>query len=140
MRDLAETEGVTEEEMRETIRHQYDGYHFGPRLTDIYNPFSLLNCFAKQQLDNYWFKTGTPTYLVRLLHRTQEHVNEMVGRYYATGDFVDYKATAERPLPMFYQSGYLTIKAYDRRSRSFLLDFPNNEVKAGFLALSFRTK
>ena len=135
VRDLAETEGVTEEEMREIIRHQYDGYHFGPRLTDIYNPFSLLNCFAKQQLDNYWFKTGTPTYLVRLLHRTQEHVNEMVGRYYATGDFVDYKATAERPLPMFYQSGYLTIKAYDRRSRSFLLDFPNNEVKAGFLAL-----
>ena len=135
VRDLAEAEGVTEEEMRELIRHQYDGYHFGPRLTDIYNPFSLLNCFDSQQLDNYWFKTGTPTYLVRLLHRTQEHVNEMVGRYYATGDFVDYKATAERPLPMFYQSGYLTIKAYDRRSRSFLLDFPNNEVKAGFLAL-----
>ena len=135
VRDLAEAEGVTEEEMREIIRHQYDGYHFGPRLTDIYNPFSLLNCFDSQQLDNYWFKTGTPTYLVRLLHRTQEHVNEMVGRYYATGDFVDYKATAERPLPMFYQSGYLTIKAYDRRSRSFLLDFPNNEVKAGFLAL-----
>ena len=101
----------------------------------VYNPFSLLNCFDTMRMEDYWFKSGTPTYLVRLLGHTKEQLNEMVGQYYFPEEFVDYKATVEQPLPMIYQSGYLTIKGYKEEMNSFLLDFPNNEVKKGFLTL-----
>ena len=105
-------------------------------LTDVYNPFSLLNAFAKQDIRNYWFASGTPTYLLRLLSHTDENLDELTGRYYSPEEFVDYKADVEKPLPMIYQSGYLTIKDYDRSTTSFLLDFPNNEVKSGFVSLA----
>ena len=82
---------------------------------------------------DYWFESGTPTYLVHLLARTQENLDDLIGRYYSRREFIDYKATAEKPLPMIYQSGYLTIKDYNWEEETFLLDFPNNEVKAGFL-------
>ena len=120
-------------EMKETLKQRYDGYHFSPRMVDVYNPFSLLNVFRYKQLEDYWFESGTPTYLVHLLARTQEDLSELTGRYYSRREFIDYKATAEKPLPMIYQSGYLTIKDYDWEEGTFLLDFPNNEVKAGFL-------
>ena len=125
----------TPEEMRRRLKQQYDGYHFSKRMTDIYNPFSLLNALDRKSLDNYWFSTGTPTYLIRLLSHFQENMNELTGKYYAPEEFIDYKADVERPLPMIYQSGYLTIKAYDRDFNTFLLDFPNNEVKNGFLTM-----
>ncbi|MBM6721386.1 PD-(D/E)XK nuclease domain-containing protein, partial [Bacteroides gallinaceum] len=86
-------------------------------------------------LRDYWFSSGTPTYLVRLLNHTQENLNELTGRYYRPEEFVDYKADVEKPLPMIYQSGYLTIKGYNLRRGTFLLDFPNNEVKNGFVSL-----
>ena len=86
-------------------------------------------------MTDYWFASGTPTYLVRLLSHTKEQLNEMVGQYYFPEEFIDYKATVEQPLPMIYQSGYLTIKGYKEEMNSFLLDFPNNEVKKGFLTL-----
>ena len=95
--------------------------------------FSLLNVFDSKRLADYWFKSGTPTYLVHLLARTRENLDELTGRYYFEREFEDYKATAEKPLPMIYQSGYLTIKDYNWEDETFLLDFPNNEVKAGFL-------
>ena len=82
---------------------------------------------------DYWFRTGTPTYLVRLLAHTQENLNDLAGKYYPTSDFIDYKADVERPLPMIFQSGYLTIKGYDEMTETYLLDLPNNEVKQGFL-------
>ena len=126
---------VTEEGMLDMLKHRYDGYHFSGNLTDIYNPFSLLNAFAKKALRDYWFSSGTPTYLVRLLNHTQENLNELTGRYYRPEEFVDYKADVEKPLPMIYQSGYLTIKGYDSDFGTFLLDFPNNEVKSGFVSL-----
>ena len=117
------------------MKHRYDGYHFSDNLTDVYNPFSLLNAFAKRQLRDYWFASGTPTYLIRLLNHTQEDLNEMTGRYYSPEEFIDYKADVEKPLPMIYQSGYLTVKDYDPIYDRFLLDFPNNEVKSGFVTL-----
>ncbi|MBM6721477.1 AAA family ATPase, partial [Bacteroides gallinaceum] len=86
-------------------------------------------------LRDYWFSSGTPTYLVRLLNHTQEDLNGMTGKYYEDKEFVDYKADVEKPLPMIYQSGYLTIKGYDSDFGTFLLDFPNNEVKSGFVSL-----
>ena len=125
----------TAEEMRQRLKLQYDGYHFSDRLTDIYNPFSLLNAFSKRRIYDYWFSSGTPTYLVRLLTHFSENMNELTGKYYRPEEFIDYKADMEQPLPMIYQSGYLTIKDYDMDFNTFLLDFPNNEVKNGFLTV-----
>ena len=126
---------LSEEGMKELLKRQYDGYHFSTNLTDIYNPFSLLNAFAQGELRDYWFQSGTPSYLIRLLNHTNENLDELTGKYYDPQDFVDYKANVEKPLPMIYQSGYLTIKDYDWSIGTFLLDFPNNEVKKGFVSL-----
>ncbi|MBQ8441796.1 MAG: ATP-binding protein [Bacteroides sp.] len=133
--EMAEVYECSVEEMKERLKQQYDGYHFGYRMTDIYNPFSILNACKSCSLSDYWFKTGTPTYLVRLLNHAQENLNELTGKYYDPSQFIDYKADLERPLPMIYQSGYLTVKGYDRDTNSFLLDFPNNEVKKGFVTM-----
>ena len=135
IRELSTVYGCTEPEMLQRLKGQYDGYHFSEHLTDVYNPFSLLNAFGKKSIRDYWFSTGTPTYLIRLLSHFKENMNELTGKYYAPEEFIDYKADVERPLPMIYQSGYLTIKAYDRDFNTFLLDFPNNEVKNGFLTM-----
>ena len=86
-------------------------------------------------LADYWFRTGSPTYLVRLLSHFDENINEMVNRFYPTSSFIDYKADVESPLPMIYQSGYLTIKDWNMDTDSYLLDFPNDEVKAGFVTM-----
>ena len=123
------------DEMKARLKRQYDGYHFSEELTDIYNPFSILNVFAKQRTDDFWFKTGTPTYLIRLLNHSQENLNELTGKYYDPSQFFDYKADVERPLPMIFQSGYLTIKDCDLDMNTYLLDFPNNEVKNGFVTM-----
>ena len=132
--ELAQEYRMTVPEMMQLLKRQYDGYHFSKRMVDVYNPFSLLNVFKKRDIADYWFSTGTPTYLVHLLNHAQEGLDEMIGRYYRRQEFVDYKATVEKPLPMIYQSGYLTVKDYNREDDTFLLDFPNNEVKTGFLA------
>ena len=133
VRDMASVYNCTEEEMMQRLKGQYDGYHFSDSLTDVYNPFSLLNAFNKKSIRDYWFSSGTPTYLIRLLAHFKENMNELTGKYYRTEEFIDYKADVEQPLPMIYQSGYLTIKDYNMRRNTFLLDFPNNEVKNGFL-------
>ena len=133
--EMAEEQGCTPEEMKQMLKRQYDGYHFSDRMTDIYNPFSLLNALDSHRLYDYWFRSGTPTYLIRLLAHFNENMNELTGKYYGLEEFIDYKADTERPLPMIYQSGYLTIKDYDREFNTFLLDFPNNEVKSGFLTM-----
>lgn len=133
--ELAEIYDVDTDKMVELLEEQYDGYHFSSGMTDMFNPFSLLNAFDKRRLDSFWFSTGTPTYLIRLLQHNHENLNDLTGRYYRPADFVDYKADAENPLAMIYQSGYLTIKGFNRRFNTFLLDFPNKEVKEGFVSL-----
>ena len=130
---LAKAEDVSVEQEMALLKQQYDGYHFGPSMQDVYNPFSLLNCFKKNFRDNYWFRTATPTYLTKLLQHTDTCFNELAGKWYDSTEFVDYKADVQRPLPMHYQSGYLTIKAYEPRRRRYLLDFPNDEVRQGFI-------
>ena len=132
---LAQKYKCTPEEMKLRLKRQYDGYHFSEDLTDIYNPFSILNAFDKLRIADYWFATGTPTYLIRLLNHTQENLNELTGKYYLPGQFIDYKANVEKPLPMIFQSGYLTIKDCDLDMNTYLLDFPNNEVKNGFVSM-----
>ncbi len=132
---MAKKEKKTVELMKEELKSQYDGYHFSDGMTDVYNPFSLLNVFAKGVMRDYWFSTGTPSYLMRLLSHSDKDLDELTGKYYDPEEFVDYRATVEKPLPMIYQSGYLTIKDYDPEFRTFLLDFPNNEVRRGFVSL-----
>ena len=133
--DMAADYCCTPGEMKQRLKLQYDGYHFSDRLTDVYNPFSLLNALDSRRIYDYWFRSGTPTYLIRLLAHFNENINELTGKYYRPEEFVDYKADVERPLPMIFQSGYLTIKNYDFQFNTFLLDFPNNEVKNGFLTM-----
>ena len=133
--EMARQEECTFDAMVDKLVKQYDGYHFSDTLTGIFNPFSLLNAFDSMRLDNYWFQTGTPTYLIRLMEHFNENLDELTDQYYAIQDFSDYKADVERPLPMIYQSGYLTIKEYDRRTKTFKLDIPNDEVKQGFISL-----
>ena len=136
IQELADNYGYSYEEMRDVLRRQFDGYHFGPKMTGVYNPFSILNTFYNMDIRDYWFKTGTPTYLIRLLQDNHENLNDLTGKYYDESEFVDYRADREMPLPMIYQSGYLTIKDYDREMRTYLLDFPNDEVKKGFVTMT----
>ena len=133
--EMGRNYGCDFEQMVEMLRKQYDGYHFSQKMIGVYNPFSLLNAFSKLTIQDYWFRTGTPTYLVHLLNNSRENLDELVGKYYPTSQFIDYKADKEMPLPMIYQSGYLTIKDYKMRTNTFLLDFPNDEVKRGFTAV-----
>ena len=133
--ELADSLGVDEEETKAQLKQRYDGYHFSKRMIDVYNPFSILNTFANLDMRDYWFSSGTPSYMVRLLSKSQEEVMTYTGRYFPEQMFIDYKADTEMPLPMFFQSGYLTIKAVDREFNTYLLDYPNNEVKQGMLTL-----
>ena len=133
--EMAQDYRCDTDEMKLRLKKQYDGYHFSDKMTDVYNPFSLLNAMDSQRIYDYWFRSGTPTYLIRLLSHFNENMNELTGKYYSMEEFVDYKADVEKPLPMIYQSGYLTIKDYNIDFNTFLLDFPNNEVKNGFLTM-----
>ena len=123
------------DEMYARFKQMYDGYHFSDNMLDIYNPFSVLNALKKRMLDDFWFKSGSPTYLIRLMSHFNENINELTGVFYPTSEFIDYRADVEAPLPMLYQSGYLTIKDFNPYTMSYKLDFPNNEVKAGFVTL-----
>ena len=132
--EMAKAAGISTDEMIGRLKRKYDGYHFSDGMTDIYNPFSLLNAFDSMRLRNYWFTSGTPEYLVRLLSQSDENIEELLEPDYSTEAFADYKATTEMPLPMIYQSGYLTIKSCNMETGRFRLDFPNEEVRQGFLS------
>ena len=135
IREMAALECCSEADIRQQLKQRYDGYHFSNGMKDVYNPFSVLNAFFNQKIRDYWFATGTPTYLIRLLNHFHEGIDQLTGKYYTEEEFMSYKADVEYPLPMFYQSGYLTIKEYDRDLDMFLLDFPNSEVQGGFLTM-----
>lgn len=125
----------TVDEMKAVLKKQYDGYHFSNVLLDVYNPFSVINAFNKNRIDSYWYKSGTPTYLVKLLEGHKVNMQRLTSRTYESQYFVDYRADAEEPLAMLYQSGYLTIKGYDKRYGEYTLDYPNVEVAKGFVTL-----
>ena len=135
IRELADSEGITEEEAKTKLKDMYDGYHFSRKMTDIYNPFSIINCFANNAVGSYWFRSGTPSFLMRLLANTQEEVMQYTNQRFKEQMFIDYKADREMPLPMIFQSGYLTIKEVDTRFGTYLLDFPNREVREGMVTL-----
>ena len=132
---MAKKYGCTKDEMYMLLKKQYDGYHFSEGMTDIFNPYSVLNALNDKKLDDYWFATGTPTYLIKLINRHKTNIKDIVSKSYAKKYFMDYKADTEDPLAMIYQSGYLTIKGYDSEDFTYALDFPNNEVRNGFIDL-----
>ena len=135
MGEIADELEYTKDEMYAELKKQYDGYHFSKKMLDIFNPFSVLNALMKRDLGDYWFVSGTPTYLVRLIDRNKTDIRDILSRQYESSYFMDYKADVEDPLAMIYQSGYLTIKGYNEKRRQYQLDFPNNEVRNGFVTL-----
>ena len=135
IRELADTLGKSEDETKELLKRRYDGYHFSNRMVDVYNPFSILNTFANLDMKDYWFASGNPTYAVRLLSKTQEDVMAFTQEEHTLDEFLNYKADVARPLPMIFQAGYLTVKSFDPDMETYRLDFPNMEVRHGFIAL-----
>lgn len=132
---LGEKYGLTPEESLARLKSQYDGYHFSDSMLDMYNPFSLLNAFDQNTIRNYWYESGTPTFLVRLLERNSVNMQELLSKEYRAEYFSNYKADKADPLAMIYQSGYITIKKANLKTQRYTLDFPNTEVKEGFLDL-----
>ncbi|MDR0891020.1 MAG: ATP-binding protein [Mediterranea sp.] len=134
LHELATQNRMTYDEVCAKLKEDYDGYHFHPNSVGIYNPFSLLNTFAKGEFGSYWFETGTPTYLVTLLRKYRYDLEEVANVDGITSDMLDSVDAHEiTPIPVLYQSGYLTIKEYDPLFSSYRLGFPNREVEQGFL-------
>lgn len=129
---LSETKEITYEDAVAELRKKYDGYHFHPKGKGMYNPFSVLNALSNLEFRNFWFETGTPTYLVELL-QLHDYNLEVLSQFETdenTLGSVDANNTS--PIPVIYQSGYLTIKDYDPRFQMYTLGFPNEEVEEGF--------
>ena len=131
--DLACKQQMDYEEVCQELKRRYDGYHFTPKSQGMYNPFSLLNTFAKSDFGDYWFETGTPTYLVELLKHTDYDLYNMAHTETSADVLNSIDAASRNPIPVIYQSGYLTIKDYNPRFRIYTLGFPNQEVEEGFM-------
>ena len=130
---LAEENDMTREECIARLRRMYDGYHFHQKAKGMYNPFSVLNTFKNREFGSYWFETGTPTYLVELLRRHHYNLEDM-SKSEVTADVLNsIDAESTNPIPVIYQSGYLTIKGYKERFGKYILGFPNEEVEEGFI-------
>ena len=128
---LAEAQELSREETIAKLKENYDGYHFSPASPDIFNPFSLLNCFDKKNFGAYWFASGTPTYLINMLRKFKV-LPAKIGRTLARSSAFDAPTENLRTItPLLYQSGYITIKGYDKMSQLFTLDLPNKEIKVG---------
>ena len=131
---LAEVQEMSFEDTVDKMTAMYDGYHFTYSEDGLFNPFSVLNVFDGLMFDNYWFQTGTPTYLVDLLKQSDYDLRLLIdGLEVGSSGFAEYRAETKNPLPMIYQSGYLTIKNFDKSLNLYTLGFPNDEVKYGFL-------
>lgn len=130
--ELAEAQQMTYEKVCKELKECYDGYHFVENSEGIYNPFSLLNTFYKMKFGSYWFETGTPTYLVDLLKRSHYDLEQMAHEE-TNAEILNSIYADDSPIPVIYQSGYLTIKSYDARFGIYKLGFPNKEVEEGFM-------
>ena len=131
---LADGQDLAYQETLTALQQWYDGYCFAPAGEGMYNPFSLLNAFAKERFGSYWFETGTPTFLVNYLKEAHYFIPDLDGQVVLTeSELQTYRAIAQEPFPILFQSGYLTIKEYIKEARLYRLGFPNDEVRYGFL-------
>ena len=129
--ELAEKRGITKEQAIDKLKEYYDGYHFTAESPDIFNPYSLLNCFNEKKFGSYWFASGTPTYLIHMMHY-YDVVPTDIARVEA--DASEFDAPTENMttiMPLLYQSGYITIKDYNEDYNYYTLDIPNKEVRVG---------
>ncbi len=130
---MAQANNETYEEACTHLKQQYDGYHFSENCEDIYNPFSLFNAFAQKKYANFWFSTGTPTFLINILQQSNFDIRELDGATATAEQFDAPTSVITDPLPVLYQSGYLTIKGYDPEFQLYTLAYPNKEVRKGFI-------
>ncbi|MCI5520963.1 MAG: ATP-binding protein [Treponema sp.] len=134
VKKLAESCGFSESETLAELKRMYDGYHFSGEGEGMYNPFSLLHCFNECKFGNYWFESGTPTFLINKLNASKFDIRQFTDEVKVSeSEIKDYRPENADPVPLFYQSGYLTIKSWNKRQNSYKLTFPNAEVKYGFL-------
>ncbi|MDR3189254.1 MAG: ATP-binding protein [Prevotellaceae bacterium] len=130
---LADELGKTRDETLVELKQRYDGYHFSKSSEGLYNPFSLLNTLSKKAFSDYWYATGTPTFLAKMIKSIAFDVKSLENDVRVpTHGMTDYRVGEVKPLPLLYQSGYLTIKGYDALLDEYVLGFPNGEVKYGF--------
>lgn len=133
VKTLAEVNGLSVEECYEKLASMYDGYHFSENSIGVYNPFSLLNTFNSGKFRMYWFETGTPTFLVRYLKQGNYNLDNISRNDVSLETLTGSNYVSPAPITLMYQAGYLTIKDYDQRFNTYNLDYPNEEVKSGFL-------
>ena len=133
LHELADIKGVSYHEICDKLREYYDGYHFTHNSIGIYNPFSLLNTFKYKEFGSYWFETGTPTYLVELLKKHHYDLRRMAHEETSISVLNSIDSASDNPIPVIYQSCYLTIKGYDEEFGIYSLGFPNREVEEGFI-------
>lgn len=132
VRLMAQHYACTPEEMFQKIKERYDGYHFSEQSEDIYNPFSLLNAFGDMKLDNFWFASGTPTFLIQQMKHFKTDITSLDCLELPSDSFDVPTEAMTTALPLLYQSGYLTIKGYDRETLMYTLSIPNQEVRIGY--------
>ena len=137
LHEFAETQGLSYDKLCTKLKEYYDGYHFTHNSIGIYNPFSLLNAFKYKEFGSYWFETGTPTYLVKLLKKHHYDLEQMAHEETDAQVLNSIDSESTNPIPVIYQSGYLTIKGYDERFGIYRLGFPNREVEEGFIRFLF---
>ncbi len=130
---LGKALGMTYEECLEELRNYYDGYHFSERSEDVFNPFSLIRAMNGQKIQSYWFDSGTPTYLIKSLQKYHVNVTDIEQKGISIDDFDVSPEQMTSVLPLLYQSGYLTIKKYSPLTQSYVLGYPNMEVRIGML-------
>ena len=138
VRELAAANGMNEEQCYAKLAEMYDGYHFCEDSEGMYNPFSLLNTFASDKFREYWFETGTPTFLVKIMQRTSYDITHLTDEEVDSSLLSTVNTAFENPIPLLYQSGYLSIIGYDPEFALYRLGFPNMEVKTGFLNFIFQ--
>ncbi len=132
IKEMAVKYECTPEEMHEKLKLRYDGYHFSEDSEEIYNPFSLLNALGDKKLYNYWFATGTPTFLIHQMQHFQTNIMSLDKLEVPSSAFDQPTENMEDALPLLYQSGYLTIKDYERETETYTLSIPNQEVRIGY--------
>ena len=132
---LGEENDMTPEQVLAQLERTYDGYHFARKGPGVYNPFSLLSSMTNKDFNNYWFSTGTPTFLVNMMRKFHTDLTEIDGSTALQEDFDAPTENMHNVLPLFYQSGYLTIKGYNPRSGMYTLGYPNEEVKVGLMRI-----
>ena len=118
--------------MHRKLKLQYDGYHFAKRSEEVYNPFSLFKAFDSQEIANYWFDSGTPTFLIRQMQRFRTDIMQTDGLHAPATAFDKPTEAMDNALPLLYQSGYITIKDYDPTTGDYILAIPNQEVRVGY--------